>query len=89
MHLLQMRRIQALFCKRDWEQVRITVVYSSMPTEQKVMPFDVEDGVDRRRDRTCNLLIRSQAPCHWASRPVIYGMVVGQTYIYQDRISTN
>ena len=26
--------------------------------------------VDRRRDRTCNLLIRSQAPCHWASRPV-------------------
>ena len=24
---------------------------------------------DRRRDRTCNLLIRSQAPCHWASRP--------------------
>ena len=27
--------------------------------------------LDRRRDRTCNLLIRSQAPCHWASRPVI------------------
>jgi hypothetical protein len=27
--------------------------------------------VDRRRDRTCNLLIRSQAPCHWASRPVV------------------
>ena len=26
---------------------------------------------DRRRDRTCNLLIRSQAPCHWASRPVL------------------
>ena len=26
--------------------------------------------VDRRRDRTCNLLIRSQAPCHWASRPI-------------------
>ena len=25
---------------------------------------------DLRRDRTCNLLIRSQAPCHWASRPV-------------------
>jgi hypothetical protein len=24
---------------------------------------------ERRRDRTCNLLIRSQAPCHWASRP--------------------
>ncbi|KAJ5102789.1 hypothetical protein N7532_003318 [Penicillium argentinense] len=24
---------------------------------------------DRRRGRTCNLLIRSQAPCHWASRP--------------------
>ena len=24
---------------------------------------------DLRRDRTCNLLIRSQAPCHWASRP--------------------
>ncbi|KAJ5394981.1 uncharacterized protein N7487_009284 [Penicillium crustosum] len=28
---------------------------------------------DRRRDRTCNLLIRSQAPCHWASRPCCYG----------------
>ncbi|KOS40014.1 hypothetical protein ACN38_g9124 [Penicillium nordicum] len=27
-------------------------------------------NIDRRRDRTCNLLIRSQAPCHWASRPV-------------------
>ncbi|KAJ5096902.1 hypothetical protein N7456_007623 [Penicillium angulare] len=25
--------------------------------------------IDRRRGRTCNLLIRSQAPCHWASRP--------------------
>jgi hypothetical protein len=21
------------------------------------------------RDRTCNLLIRSQAPCHWATQP--------------------
>ena len=29
--------------------------------------------IDRRRDRTCNLLIRSQAPCHWASRPGCYG----------------
>lgn len=28
--------------------------------------------VDLRRDRTCNLLIRSQAPCHWASRPRCY-----------------
>ena len=27
--------------------------------------------IDLRRDRTCNLLIRSQAPCHWASRPVV------------------
>ena len=25
---------------------------------------------DRGRDRTCNLLIRSQAPCHWATRPI-------------------
>jgi hypothetical protein len=23
------------------------------------------------RDRTCNLLIRSQAPCHWATHPVM------------------
>ena len=30
---------------------------------------DAVERVDRRRDRTCNLLIRSQAPCHWASRP--------------------
>ena len=26
---------------------------------------------DRRRGRTCNLLIRSQAPYHWASRPTL------------------
>ena len=25
--------------------------------------------VDLGRDRTCNLLIRSQTPCHWATRP--------------------
>ena len=30
---------------------------------------DLEQESDLRRDRTCNLLIRSQAPCHWASRP--------------------
>ena len=24
---------------------------------------------DPGRDRTCNLLIRSQTPCHWATRP--------------------
>jgi hypothetical protein len=23
------------------------------------------------RDRTCNLLIRSQAPCHWATHPIM------------------
>jgi hypothetical protein len=25
---------------------------------------------DLGRDRTCNLLIRSQTPCHWATRPL-------------------
>ena len=45
---------------------------------------DLEDGESKRkkklsgefgkkndlgRDRTCNLLIRSQTPCHWATRP--------------------
>ena len=30
--------------------------------------------IDRRRGRTCNLLIRSQAPCHWASRPWLLKM---------------
>ena len=40
---------------------------------------DVCLSSDLRRDRTCNLLIstnRSQAPCHWASRPVVVGVVV-------------
>ena len=36
---------------------------------------DLEEGrggkkrIDLGRDRTCNLLIRSQTPCHWATRP--------------------
>ena len=30
-------------------------------------------SVDLSRDRTCNLLIRSQAPCHWAIRPFLVG----------------
>jgi hypothetical protein len=29
------------------------------------------------RDRTCNLLIRSQAPCHWATHPVDIGNAAG------------
>ena len=40
---------------------------------------DVCLSSDLRRDRTCNLLIstnRSQAPCHWASRPVVVGVGV-------------
>ncbi|KUM59565.1 hypothetical protein ACN42_g7581 [Penicillium freii] len=40
------------------------------------MFFREQNGIDRRRDRTCNLLIRSQAPCHWASRPGYYGLLV-------------
>ncbi|KAJ5394405.1 uncharacterized protein N7487_012046 [Penicillium crustosum] len=43
--------------------------YHASPTiEQK--ESQESKKIDRRRDRTCNLLIRSQAPCHWASRPV-------------------
>ena len=42
--------------------------------EQKERQND--KNIDRRRDRTCNLLIRSQAPCHWASRPC-YGQLCG------------
>ena len=38
--------------------------------------------LDRRRDRTCNLLIRSQAPCHWASRPVIVEEAQWKEYLY-------
>ena len=37
---------------------------------QKMYRSEEQMIVDRRRDRTCNLLIRSQAPCHWASRPI-------------------
>ena len=29
--------------------------------------------LDLGRDRTCNLLIRSQTPCHWATRPSSWG----------------
>ena len=39
-------------------------IYSKKPREKKKN--------DRRRGRTCNLLIRSQAPYHWASRPNCY-----------------
>jgi hypothetical protein len=38
-----------------------------LPNERKAKKIN---HFERRRDRTCNLLIRSQAPCHWASRPV-------------------
>jgi hypothetical protein len=44
--------------------------------EEKKMQKDENSSLklfiqcDLRRDRTCNLLIRSQAPCHWASRPL-------------------
>jgi hypothetical protein len=56
-----------------------------MPTEQKLVPKTEEDDFDRRRDRTCNLLIRSQAPCHWASRPVVHDIIfdVPRLYLYQ------
>lgn len=35
-------------------------------------------GYERARDRTVNLLIRSQAPCHWATRPTwtIFGKTI-------------
>ena len=36
----------------------------------KTVQENGKNSSDLRRDRTCNLLIRSQAPCHWASRPV-------------------
>ncbi|KAJ5955127.1 hypothetical protein N7501_009406, partial [Penicillium viridicatum] len=40
------------------------------PTPPRQKESQESKKIDRRRDRTCNLLIRSQAPCHWASRPV-------------------
>jgi hypothetical protein len=39
----------------------------------------ISQKIDRRRDRTCNLLIRSQAPCHWASRPISWSVFHQQT----------
>ena len=53
----QIRHVTAKICK----------------TLQKIESSLIEEHLlqnDLRRDRTCNLLIRSQAPCHWASRPV-------------------
>jgi hypothetical protein len=37
---------------------------------------------ERRRDRTCNLLIRSQAPCHWASRPI--WVIDAKMFLFQN-----
>ena len=42
----------------------------SMHLAKRIDHLERGEFVDRRRDRTCNLLIRSQAPCHWASRPI-------------------
>jgi hypothetical protein len=33
------------------------------------------------RDRTCNLLIRSQAPCHWATHPVVVASLSKTEYV--------
>ncbi|KAJ5718265.1 hypothetical protein N7488_003911 [Penicillium malachiteum] len=40
--------------------------------------------IDRRRGRTCNLLIRSQAPCHWASRPACCKIL--KCWLYQAKV---
>ncbi|KUM58548.1 hypothetical protein ACN42_g8604 [Penicillium freii] len=48
--------------------ISAVITTSQATIEQKESPKGKK--IDRRRDRTCNLLIRSQAPCHWASRPV-------------------
>ncbi|KAJ9490304.1 hypothetical protein VN97_g2968 [Penicillium thymicola] len=45
---------------------------------------DGKKRIDRRRDRTCNLLIRSQAPCHWASRPCSYSNLAKMCIINQN-----
>ena len=42
-----------------------------MPSNVVDILYKGQKRNDRRRDRTCNLLIRSQAPCHWASRPAV------------------
>jgi hypothetical protein len=55
----------------------------SMHDGQKRGSFRLKElEVDRRRDRTCNLLIRSQAPCHWASRPMIVEEEHQKRYLY-------
>jgi hypothetical protein len=45
------------------------------------------------RDRTCNLLIRSQAPCHWATHPLIsksstYNNIITSQNGYGENINT-
>ena len=43
--------------------------------------------IDLRRTRTCNLLIRSQAPYHWASRPVVE--ILASNLIYEPQQHSN
>jgi hypothetical protein len=46
-------------------------------SHQKIFPQELlrnrshEQKTEHGRDRTCNLLIRSQAPCHWATHPLM------------------
>jgi hypothetical protein len=39
-----------------------------------------QNKYDHARGRTWNLLIRSQAPCHWATQPVIDAIPAGLVY---------
>ena len=43
--------------------------YVSFSSKYSINKIHKKRKIDRRRGRTCNLLIRSQAPFHWASRP--------------------
>ena len=75
----------AWICRRitiEWESQPPPLGPTSLPpppvfTRPQKLVLDFREAetkrIDRRRDRTCNLLIRSQAPCHWASRPGCYG----------------
>ena len=47
----------------------------AQPSTHPIQDPKTKKGSDRRRGRTCNLLIRSQAPCHWASRPTVVGLL--------------
>ena len=68
---LQLASLQLCSAERGPSAGCLQKVSTSLPSEQANMIYNEQKMNDLHRARTCNLLIRSQAPYHWASRPSI------------------